>query len=168
MPRMEDEALEDLAEKLHGCLEGGEGCLEHRALQVRRVAASRLVRSLSDSFLPCIGDLDRLGALRVGEVVRGLQEGEEAGCRRAGSSLNLGQDWGPSLAQEKHEEEEAVWVEAQGRGEEEQALALMAWAGATLAGRGGITINTQVARSCWKVHDFIACVHSELSLASRT
>ena len=40
-------------------------------------------------------------------------------------------------------------MEAQGRGEEEQALALMAWAGATLAGRGRITINTQVAGSWW-------------------
>ena len=94
MPRMEDEALEDLAEQLHGCLEGSEGTLHFRGLEVARLAEGRLVRSFSDSFLAIGGDLDRLGSLASGEHVSEVRES----LMRTNSAIGLaGEDWGPAL-----------------------------------------------------------------------
>ena len=100
MPRMEDEALEDLAEQLHGCLEGSESTLHFRGLEVARLAEGRLVRSFSDSFLAVGGDLDRLGSLSSGEHVRRVSE-SESGLVRANSAIGLaGEEWGPALGKD--------------------------------------------------------------------
>ena len=143
MPRMEDEALEDLAEQLHGCLEGSEGTLHFRGLEVARLAEGRLVRSFSDSFLAVGGDLDRLGSLASGEHVSEVR----ASLMRANSAIGLtGEEWGPALGKvEPDGTWEGVWLESMG-GEEEaaQGLAILAWAAATLAGLPKATFNTQV------------------------
>merc|ERR1719400_302620 len=98
MPRMEDEALEDLAEQLHGCLEGSEGTMHFRAEQVAKIAEARLVRSFSDSYLALGGDLDRLGSLGPGLYVRGVKEG----LTRTNSAIGLnGEEWGPALGKKE-------------------------------------------------------------------
>ena len=142
MPKMEDEALEDLAEQLHGCLEGSEGTLHFRGLEVARVAECRLVRSFSDSFLAAGGDLDRLGSLGSGVHVSEARES----LRRANSAIGLaGEDWGPALTKAAPKERwEGVWLEAMGSEEEAQGLAILAWAAATLADLPKATFNTQV------------------------
>ena len=61
MPEMEDECLEDLCDKLHGCLETEEGGLSFRNLELKRAVRSLGVRSLSQSYLTTISDLDQLG-----------------------------------------------------------------------------------------------------------
>ena len=143
MPRMEDEALEDLAEQLHGCLEGSEGTMHFRAEQVAKIAEARLVRSFSDSYLAVGGDLDRLGSLGPGLYVRGVKES----LMRTNSAIGLnGEEWGPALGEKETVKGlEAVWLEAIGGEEEEvQAFAILAWAAATLAGLSKATFNTQV------------------------
>ena len=143
MPRMEDEALEDLAEQLHGCLEGSEGTMHFRAEEVARIAGARLVRSFSDSYLAVGGDLDRLGSLGPGLYVRGVKES----LMRTNSAIGLsGEEWGPALGEKETVKGlEAVWLEAIGGEEEEvQAFAILAWAAATLAGLSKATFNTQV------------------------
>ena len=68
MPQMEDSCLEDLCDKLHGCLETGggegEGGLTFRNIQLRRAVRRLGVRSLSETFLSSISDLDHLGEVR--------------------------------------------------------------------------------------------------------
>ena len=142
MPRMEDEALEDLAEQLHGCLEGSEGTLHFRGLEVSRLAQGRLVRSFSDSFLAAGGDLDRLGSLASGVHVGETRES----LRRANSAIGLArEEWGPALGKDTTKERwEGVWLEAMGSEEEAQGLAILAWAAATLADLPKATFNTQV------------------------
>ena len=142
MPRMEDEALEDLAEQLHGCLEGSEGTMHFRAEEVARIAEARLVRSFSDSYLAVGGDLDRLGSLGPGLYVRGVKES----LMRTNSAIGLsGEEWGPALGKKEAVEGwEAVWLEAIGGEEEVQVFAILAWAAATLAGLSKATFNTQV------------------------
>merc|ERR1719397_2100777 len=141
MPKMEDEALEDLAEQLHGCLEGSDGTLHFRGLEVARVAEGRLVRSFSDSFLAAGGDLDRLGSLASGVQVSEARES----LRRANSAIGLaGEDWGPALGKDPPKERwEGVRLEAMGSEEEAQGLAILAWAAATLADLPKATFNTQ-------------------------
>ena len=144
MPRMEDEALEDLAEQLHGCLEGSEGTLHFRSLEVARLAEGRLVRSFSDSFLAVGGDLDRLGSLSSGEHVRRVSE---SGLVRANSAIGLaGEEWGPALGKDAAGGRwEGGWLETMGAEEEDaQGLAILVWAAATLAGLPKATFNTQV------------------------
>ena len=147
MPRMEDEALEDLAEQLHGCLEGSEGTLHFRGLEVARLAEGRLVRSFSDSFLAVGGDLDRLGSLASGEHISEVR----VGLMRANSAIGLaGEDWGPALGKDEPDGRwEGVWLESMGGEEEEEAeqgFAILAWAAATLASLPKATFNTQVER----------------------
>ena len=147
MPRMEDEALEDLAEQLHGCLEGSESTLHFRGLEVARLAEGRLVRSFSDSFLAVGGDLDRLGSLSSGEHVRRVSE-SESGLVRANSAIGLaGEEWGPALGKDAAGggSWEGGWLETMGAEEEDaQGLAILGWAAATLAGLPKATFNTQV------------------------
>ena len=142
MPRMEDEALEDLAEQLHGCLEGSEGTLHFRGLEVARLAEGRLVRSFSDSFLAVGGDLDRLGSLASGGHVSEVREN----LVRANSAIGLaGEEWGPALGKDEPDRQwEGAWLESMGSEEETQGLAILAWAAATFAGLPKATFNTQV------------------------
>ena len=142
MPRMEDEALEDLAEQLHGCLEGSEGTLHFRGLEVARLAEGRLVRSFSDSFLAIGGDLDRLGSLASGVHVSEVRES----LMRTNSAIGLaGEEWGPALGKDEPDcQWEGVWLEPMGSEEETQCVAILTWAAATLAGLPKATFNTQV------------------------
>merc|ERR1712241_255921 len=63
MPQMEDSCLDDLCDKLHGCLESGEGegGLHFRNIELRRAVKRLGVRALSETFLSSISDLDHLG-----------------------------------------------------------------------------------------------------------
>lgn len=60
MPKMDENCLEDLCDNLKGCIESSEGGLEFRNIQLRRAAYSLGVRSLSETFIDCIGDMDKL------------------------------------------------------------------------------------------------------------
>ena len=165
MPRLEDGAMEELVERLHGCLEESEGSLEFRALEVRRLTEGRLLRSLSDSYLSCIGDLDRLASLRPGEPLS-LREGLGG---RATSCGTLGENSGPLLVRpDLAKDLMPVWLEPQGGGvRERQGLALLSWAGATLAGLPGATLSTQVDRNySWCVFFALMFLVSLFSLFS--
>ena len=63
MPRLEDECLEDLYDKLQGCLETSENNLEFRNMELRRAVRGLRLRSLSESFSTAIGDLDLLSSM---------------------------------------------------------------------------------------------------------
>ena len=65
MPKMEDDCLEDLCDKLHGCLETAEGGLQFRNIELRRAVRALGVTSLSQSFLTTVSDLDHLGGRHV-------------------------------------------------------------------------------------------------------
>ena len=142
MPRMDDEALEDLAEQLHGCLEGCEDTLHFRGMEVARLAEGRLVRSFSDSFLAVGGDLDRLGSLASGVHVSEVRES----LMRSNSAIGLaGEEWGPALGKDESDGGwEGVWLESMGSEEETQGLAILAWVAATFAALPKATFNTQV------------------------
>ena len=70
MPQMEDVAMEDLAEKLEGCLETAENNLEFRNIELRRAVKSLRLRCLSESFSEAISDLDRLGMTDINHRVK--------------------------------------------------------------------------------------------------
>ena len=70
MPQMEDVCMEDLAEKLEGCLETAENNLEFRNTELRRAVRSLRLRSLSESFSEAISDLDRLGTTGINHCVK--------------------------------------------------------------------------------------------------
>merc|ERR1719481_2011861 len=150
MPRMEEDCLEDLVDKLHGCLEETEGDLRYRAMLVRRIVTARKIRCMSDSFLYCIEDLDILGAREGRNVILRSEEEREADLgERAGSCIDLSwnEEWAPALEEEDQEVPggaRSVWVTALGETEEEmQVLAVMVWAAASWAGLPGVTICTQ-------------------------
>ena len=70
MPQMEDGCMEDLCDKLEGCLETTENNLEFRNIELRRAVKSLRLRSLSESFSEAISDLDRLGMTGINHCVR--------------------------------------------------------------------------------------------------
>ena len=70
MPQMEDDCMEDLAEKLEGCLETAENNLEFRNIELRRAVKNLRLRCLSESFSEAISDLDRLGMTDINHCVK--------------------------------------------------------------------------------------------------
>ena len=70
MPQMEDDAMEDLAGKLEGCLETADNNLEFRNIELRRAVKSLRLRCLSESFSEAISDLDRLGMTDINHCVK--------------------------------------------------------------------------------------------------
>ena len=93
MPQMEDSCLDDLCDKLHGCLETGEGegGLQFRNIELRRAVRRLGVRALSETFLPTISELDHLGELSQPRLTRayscpGLVCREEAETRQPGEA----------------------------------------------------------------------------------
>jgi len=73
MPKLEEDCMEDLCDKLTGCIETSEGGLEFRNIELRRAINVLGVRSLSDSFLSTIGDLDRLSSITRSQCAASLE-----------------------------------------------------------------------------------------------
>ena len=85
MPQLEDDCMEDLADRLTGCIALSEDGLQWRDEELRRVAHQLGTRSLSESFLPLIGDLDLLAAGPVGRVECGVRAAHS--CHRLPGQL---------------------------------------------------------------------------------
>jgi len=74
MPKLEDECLEDLCDKLEGCLETSEGCLDLRDTELRRAVKGLGVRSLSDTFMSVIEDMDMLPYVKASRCILSSEE----------------------------------------------------------------------------------------------
>merc|ERR1719219_11857 len=60
MPQLKDTAMEDLAEKLEACLELEQGGLGFRDMELERAVRFLPTRSLSDTYINSIEELDLL------------------------------------------------------------------------------------------------------------
>jgi len=90
MPKMDEDCMEDLCDNLKGCLETSEGGLEFRNIMLWRAAKRLGVRSLSDTFINSIGDMDKLfysNAIR--QVNSAVNLNEETSLKPSLSSPNL-------------------------------------------------------------------------------
>eukprot|EP00090_Calanus_glacialis_P011417 TRINITY_DN19826_c0_g1_i1.p1 TRINITY_DN19826_c0_g1~~TRINITY_DN19826_c0_g1_i1.p1 ORF type:complete len:736 (-),score=156.21 TRINITY_DN19826_c0_g1_i1:9-2216(-) len=96
MPKMDEDCMEDLCDNLKGCIETSEGGLEFRNVELRRAVKGLGIRSLSDTFISSIGDMDRLSYMTATQRVISAEESiEENPPKRSLSSPNLytASDW---------------------------------------------------------------------------
>jgi len=100
MPNMDENCMEDLCDNLKGCIETSEGGLEFRNIELRRAAHSLGVRSLSETFINAIGDMDKLSYSKaIRQVYSGEDLMEKASMKYSISSPNLNtlNDWSPTI-----------------------------------------------------------------------
>jgi len=100
MPNMDESCMEDLCDNLKGCIETSEGGLEFRNIELRRAAHSLGVRSLSETFINSIGDMDKLSSSKaIRQVYSGEDLMDKPSMKFSLSSpdIKTSNDWSPTI-----------------------------------------------------------------------